>query len=353
MTGLIYFLIALFFIEFNVVLMIDETLFMPDYVFWILYLIVLFILQLVYFRIAERFRILDYPNNRSSHNHVTLRGGGIIVPISLFIWYLLHLKYGVFFTGLFLISFISFLDDLKSLSSRLRALIQIVSASLLIWQLQLGLPLIVYPVLVILIVGVVNACNFMDGINGITGSYSLLAACTLLFINVQNVQFVESELLMAFIGALLVFNFFNFRKSAVCFAGDVGSISIAFVLCFLIAKLVLVSGSCLFLLLILLFGLDASSTILFRILRSENIIQPHRSHFYQILVHKNKWTHLQVSGMYFFIQLFINIIVLLLANADSGIISDAGVLLLIVIVFVFFLALRLKIEGIKVISPAS
>ena len=71
--------------------------------------------------------------------------------------------------------------------------------------------------------GVINAYNFMDGINGITGGYSLVVLGALAYINCAVTQFVMPELIYIAIAGCLVFCFFNFRKKAKCFAGDCGS----------------------------------------------------------------------------------------------------------------------------------
>jgi len=86
-------------------------------------------------------------------------------------------------------------------------------------------------VALIVCVGIINAYNFMDGINGITGGYSLSVLLPLIYLNTTD-NFISQDYLYVVGMSLLVFCFFNFRKKAKCFAGDVGSISIAFILPF-------------------------------------------------------------------------------------------------------------------------
>ena len=111
----------------------------------------------------------------------------------------------------------------------------------------------------------------MDGINGITGGYSLILFLTLLWINKYQVQFVDESLLLVIIISLPVFNFFNFRKKAACFAGDIGSISMAFIVCFLLTKLIFKTAQPLYILLLVVYGIDAVFTIIIRLLKKENV----------------------------------------------------------------------------------
>jgi len=200
----------------------------------LLYLPVLTLLILFYFRLAVQFKIIDRPNQRSSHSRITIRGGGIIFPIAFLLQALFsRFEYPLFTSGLLLISTVSFYDDLRPLSNKIRLLIHLIAVSLLFMQTDL----LTYPVWIIilvyiLVIGTINAYNFMDGINGITGAYSLVTIMSLYFINEDHNSFVQSEWLNITALSLLVFNFFNFRKKAKCFAGDVGSVSMAFIIIF-------------------------------------------------------------------------------------------------------------------------
>jgi len=275
-------------------------------------LIILFATALFYFKIADHFNIIDKPNHRSSHSTVTIRGGGIVFCIAAILFFLYSdLQYPYFILGLFLISFISFLDDLFTLNNKIRLSIHLIAVVLMFYQLQLFEQSWYWiPVATLLVIGTINAYNFMDGINGITGSYSLLILCTLYYINKEVVNFTSQNFLIVVGLSLIVFNFFNFRKKAMCFAGDVGSVSIAFILLFFIAQLVLKTGDFTYILLLLFYGLDTVTTIMFRLIRKENIFKAHRSHFYQFLANEKKWSHLSISTLYLFIQLIANIIVI-------------------------------------------
>ncbi|HQT24153.1 MAG: UDP-GlcNAc--UDP-phosphate GlcNAc-1-phosphate transferase [Sphingobacteriales bacterium 17-39-43] len=308
---------------------------------YLLYLPILTFLILVYFRLAIQFKIIDKPNQRSSHSRITIRGGGIVFPIAVLIHALVsNFQYPLFTSGLMLISFVSFYDDLRPLSNKIRLFVHLIAVSFLFSQTNLLIfPIwIVIPVY-ILVIGTINAYNFMDGINGITGSYSLITILSLYFINEFSIPFVSSELLTASSLALIVFNFFNFRKKAKCFAGDVGSVSMAFIIIFFLLLLILKTGDLKYIGLLLFYGLDTVSTIIFRLIRRENIFEAHRSHFYQYLANVKGWPHLRVSALYMVVQLLVNLLIILCDwNFD-------GFLIFILVSGIVFVGLRFVVEG--------
>ncbi len=279
---------------------------------------ILLVLELLYFRIAAKYNIIDKPNHRSSHTKVTLRGGGIIFPIAFFLYlgvssfyrkdYFLPKEYWAFGLGLLILSVISFLDDILDLSTKLRLFFHFISVSLLIYFLGILfiLPTWLLPIVFIFIIGVLNAYNFMDGINGITGLYSLVILSTFYYINQYKIMFTDINFIIYPVLASLVFLFFNFRKKAKCFAGDVGSMSIALWVLALLGLLVVKTQELTYLLFIGVYGIEVIFTIIQRIKLKENIFEAHRHHLYQLLVNKMKWSHLLVSTMYGVIQLLIN-----------------------------------------------
>ncbi|RGJ87174.1 UDP-GlcNAc--UDP-phosphate GlcNAc-1-phosphate transferase, partial [Bacteroides uniformis] len=169
------------------------------------------------------------PNERSSHTKVTLRGGGIIFYFGAFAYFLTSgFEYPWFLLALTLVTFISFVDDIKSTGQMTRLLFHFSAMAMMFYQWGL-FSLSWWWIVIALIVctGIINAYNFMDGINGITGGYSLVILAALAYINKEVVTFVEADFIYTVICSVLVFCFFNFRKRAKCFAGDVGSVSIA------------------------------------------------------------------------------------------------------------------------------
>jgi len=271
--------------------------------FFILFLTIL-AAQLLYFRIANHFNIIDKPNERSSHSSITLRGGGIVFYIGVLLFFVVEgFSYPWFFGGLTLITLISFADDLKPQSSKLRLSVHFV-AMLLMFN-QLGLyqtPWYFTLIALVFCTGVLNAYNFMDGINGITGGYSMVVIGALWYINTYQVAFVNNDLIYILLMALLVFNFFNFRKKAKCFAGDVGAISIAFIIVFMMGLLILKTKDISYIVLHGLYGVDAILTIIHRLMLKENIFLPHRKYLYQIMANELKVPHVVVSSIYCALQ---------------------------------------------------
>ena len=305
---------------------------------------ILLVLELLYFRIADKFNIIDKPNHRSSHTKITLRGGGVIFPFAFVLYFVMSIilrkewfvpeHFWSFGLGLFLLSTISFLDDILDLSTKLRLVFHFLSVVLLIYFLGLWnvLPFWLLPIVFIFIIGVLNAYNFMDGINGITGVYSLVMLITFYYINQYGVAFTDAHFIIYPILASLVFLFFNFRKRAKCFAGDVGSMSIAFWVLALLGLLMVKTEDFTYLLFIAVYGIEVISTILQRIKLKENIFEAHRHHLYQLLVNQMKWSHLLVATLYGGVQLFINACVI-----KFGLNFWEGVLYLILPTFIVYI----------------
>ncbi len=275
--------------------------------YYLIILFLLFVTELLYFQIADKFNIIDKPNERSSHTRITLRGGGIIFYFGALAFFLTnHLEYPWFILGLTLITFISFADDIHSISQGKRLLFHFSAMALMFYQWGLfALPWWTIIVALIVCTGIINAYNFMDGINGITGGYSLVVLGVLAYINRFITAFVEQEMIWIMIFAVLVFNFFNFRKKAKCFAGDVGSVSISFILLFLIGKLILVGNDFSYIILLAVYGVDSVLTIIHRLMLHENIGLPHRKHLYQLMANELKVPHVVVSLVYMVVQAII------------------------------------------------
>ncbi len=266
--------------------------------------------MLVYLKIANRFNIVDKPNNRSSHEVVTIRGGGIVFPISILMYFVLSgFQYPLFVAAIFIISAISFIDDIKPLNTSIRLVVQFISIVLVIVQLFPDIPFLFIPLVLFILLGGVNAYNFMDGINGITGAYSLVLLCTFCYLN-QSLSFVDNDLIVFGLLSVLLFLIFNFRTKALCFSGDVGSLSIALFVLFLLFKLIIVTGEPIYALFLMVYGIDSGFTLISRKLKGENIFEPHRTHLYQLLVHLKGYSHLSVSFLYSFIQLGINYLII-------------------------------------------
>ena len=312
---------------------------------WITYGIIaaiLLVAELIYFRIADKCNIIDKPNERSSHSTIVLRGGGIIFAISILVWMGLQMVHGEWFMvkdylpfviGLVLICGISFWDDVKSLPDSVRMIVQIVSILLMFWSINLGsgftiqgswasqaaepsswlLQVVIAAVALFFCVGATNIINFMDGINGITAGYAFAMLLPMLLLvsgsSFHVSGFIEPSYLIVAIIGVLVFSIFNFRPKgkAKCFAGDVGSIGIAFIILFALGRLMLATKDVTYIVFFLVYGIDGSLTIFHRIMLHENLGQAHRKHAYQLMANELKMSHVTVSCIYMVLQLIISL----------------------------------------------
>ena len=272
--------------------------------YYLIVLVLLFLAELFYFYIADKYNIIDKPNERSSHARITLRGGGVIFYFGVLAYFLTnHFEYPWFMLALTLVTLISFIDDIRSTSQVLRLVFHFSAMGLMFYQWGLfSLPWWTILVALIICTGIINAYNFMDGISGITGGYSLIILGALAFINHSVVSFAEPDLIYTMLCAVLVFNFFNFRKRAKCFAGDVGAVSIAFSILFLIGRLIIQTGDFSWIVLLVVYGIDSVLTIVHRLMLHENIGLPHRKHMYQIMANELRMPHVVVALIYMMMQ---------------------------------------------------
>lgn len=301
---------------------------------YILIFILLIVLELIYFYIANKLNIIDKPNQRSSHTEITLRGGGIIFYFGMLLYAIFFgWEYKWFLLALTLISGISFLDDVYTISSKKRLLIHFVAMLIMFYQIGfLEFPWWYAFIALIFCTGVINAYNFMDGINGITCGYSLIVLLSLNYINEWVTPFVDPNMIYVSLLSIFVFGFFNFRRKAKCFAGDVGSVSIAFILLFLLGNLILLTNDLSYVLFLAVYGIDTILTIGHRLLLKENIFEAHRKHIYQLMVHELKYSHLKVTSIYMILQLVITIGYLLI-NDSARWYYFIGVIVVLIITY--------------------
>lgn len=298
-------------------------------------LVALLAIELVYFRIADHFNIIDKPNERSSHSMVVLRGGGVIFTIALWVWSIVYgFEYPWMLAGVTLAAGVSFVDDIHSLPDLPRLIAQILSVALIL--VDVGFVLsenwLLIPFAWLVCVSVVNFYNFMDGINGITGGYSVAVLLPLLYLN-PSLHFVADGFLEVILIAVLVFCFFNFRKKAKFFAGDVGAVGIALILLFAVWRLIVTTEDITYLVFLSVYGADAMLTIAHRLMLKENLGEAHRKHLFQIMANELKIPHTVVSVVYMIAQLIISF-TLILTGWHWGVFIGAA-LLLIVIYLVF------------------
>jgi UDP-N-acetylmuramyl pentapeptide phosphotransferase/UDP-N-acetylglucosamine-1-phosphate transferase len=286
--------------------------------YYIIIVVVLLACELVYFKIADRYNIIDKPNERSSHTAITLRGGGIIFAIAMLLDYIIFHSsiianaYLYLTIGMCAISAVSLWDDISSLSNKVRLLVHLISVSLLLYATGAFQAYSIWAIVMayVLIIGTINAYNFMDGINGITGLYSLVVFIAAWYCNKHIAPVIAPDYIIMGMLACIVFLFFNFRKKAKCFAGDVGSVGIAFWVISILLFIIIATEQYKYIFFVALYGVDTVLTIMHRLLLKQNIFEAHRLHFYQILANNRKVPHLVVATIYALLQLGINAFVI-------------------------------------------
>ena len=202
------------------------------------------------------------------------------------------------------------MDDIRSLPDSVRLVAQFAAMVMMFYQLGILHWNMWWMVLVALVVcvGAADVINFMDGVNGITGAYALASLVPLALLN-AGMGFVAQSLIYVVILADVVFCFFNFRPKgrAKCFAGDVGSIGVAYILLFLIGALILATGDITWLIFLLVYGVDGCLTIGHRIMLHENLGEAHRKHAYQLMANELSIGHVKVASFYALLQLAISL----------------------------------------------
>jgi len=298
---------------------------------------------LLYIMVAKKLQLTDVPSLRSSHKDITITGAGFVFPIAFFLPLAFtgdFIHYRSTLTGLLLISIVSFSDDLKSVHPVIRVTVQVIAVSLLLWQTG-GLfkmkPWQIIPGF-ILVVGIINSYNFMDGINGMNALYSIAMIGTLWILKASGIYFLPAlPVFYSLMSALLAFSLFNVRKKALCFSGDVGSISIAYIISLMIIQVMISTDSAVWILLFGVYGIDSVGTIVLRIIRGEKVWMPHRAHFYQFLVNERQWQHIHVSIIYAIFQFILSFILYKLGFMFA--------LIFFIGYIAFYIWIRLKWEG--------
>lgn len=277
---------------------------MMDWIYYLSVGLLLLAFEWSYIQLADRLNIVDRPHHQSSHVGVVIRGGGIIFYVAFVLWSVTHgFHWGGCLLGLTILASVSFIDDVRSISPKIRLVCQFVAILLMFNHsglLHNSLHVII--ILAIACVGAVNIYNFMDGINGMTGGYSFVVSLAILYANENMVHFAPSTLIIFVILSIVVFNIFNFKRKAKCFAGDVGSLSIGFIIVFFVLMLALRGHSMSWMAMLVVYSVDGGMTIIHRLMLRENLMKPHKKHAYQIMVNELGMPHLIVSGIYMGLQ---------------------------------------------------
>ena len=318
----------------------------PKYYYLIIFLL-LSVGMFIYLKIAEKWLIVDQPNLRSSHQITTKRGAGILYLLAFVIYLMVspNNNLTLILSGLIL-GGVGFIDDLKNLNFKIKLAIQlIVIISYLIVQDYLSLDWYYTILIFVFLIASINIFNFMDGINGLTILYSLSFLMSFYYINTEFTSFINPNILLIMIICNVIIGFLNIRTKAVCFIGDVGSISMGFLYATLALILMIKTNSFAPLVLIMVYAVDSGWTIMERLSLKENIFLPHRRHLYQILVNELRFSHILISISYFTIQMLLNMVWLLnYENENSGIFLSTTFIILSICYLTIKKAVLKKLE---------
>ncbi|WP_422369378.1 MraY family glycosyltransferase [Pelagibius sp.] len=261
-------------------------------------------------RLLKRWQVLDQPNHRSSHKVATPRGGGLAVVSVIALAWIAAALFGEAFVpwfwpvigGLAVLAGVSWFDDLRSLPASLRLAVQAAAVALGLWGMGgsalvfQGLlpPLVDHLIAALLWLWFINLFNFMDGIDGITAVETItvaggLALCFALFSPSFNAIFWPASLAAAALGFL----WWNWAPARI-FLGDVGSVSLGYLLGWLLILLAGLGYWAAALILPLYYLADATWTLCRRALRGEAVWRAHREHFYQQAVQRG-FSHAAVT----------------------------------------------------------
>lgn len=280
----------------------------------------LLLFETIYLRIARRCSITDKVGLESSYRGGVPTGGGVIIFLSVLIFICWHTytASGYLWTLLgscTILAIISFIDDITPMPPEFRLMIQVLVIAFAFHGLIHEDSFDIFVIILLLGTGLVNAYNFMDGINGMLVSYSVVFLTTMqYYISQLHAEQTDGQspqifqgLIFSLILATLVLAIFNFRRKALVFSGDVGSITMGYCVMFIMASTILYTSDATIIVFLLVYAVDTVYTIVQRLCEGERITLPHRKHIYQILVYKRGYSHLSVSVAYAAVQLLINL----------------------------------------------
>ena len=263
--------------------------------------IIIFVLSLLGTKLSLialiKYKILDNPNDRSNHKIPVPRGGGIAM-IAVSLLFLFHYKIDIFvIIAAFLLAIISFIDDMKGVSVKWRLFAQIIGVSLVLCLLPTNLfpeymPIWVEKIFIALgWLWFINLTNFMYGIDGITAMQTISMCLGISLLVDYNPNFPSEIAVYARVIEIATIGFLWFNRSpAKVFAGDVGSITLGFLIGYLLIRLADSGGIIPALILPAYYLCDATSTLIKRLLRGDKVWQAHSEHAYQQAV-RNGMSH--------------------------------------------------------------
>lgn len=287
------------------------------------------------YKLALRYKIMDLPNVRSSHDKPTPRGGGVGILVGIVA---ASIIYGMrtndlipewpFWAGLLLVASVGFLDDVIGGVNLLFRLSVQLSSALLIFLYYGGLKRLPLPppfnfslgifsfvISILWFLAVINFFNFMDGIDGLAGTQALITAATLAFLRHGELAWIGCVVAGSSLGFLL----FNWQPAKL-FMGDVGSYSLAYIFAsipFLPSSIACQNTTMLVGLSLWMFLSDATFTLIRRLVSGERIWEAHRSHLYQRLA-KSGIPHSKVSLLIGAFSIMISVVAFYAYIGNSG-----------------------------------
>jgi len=311
---------------------------------------------LIYFilRLPSRVSVLDKPNHRSLHTTPVSRLGGIGILFGLVVAFVIGL---INFTlaremyyaaaGLLMIASISFLDDIFSLSSMLRMLVQLLASSIVVYA-GFIIDISAFPLLtlipmaasifvtIVYIVWMVNLYNFMDGIDGLAGGMAVFGFGTFAIIG-----FVEGEVGFAISGLIVAssslgFLVWNYPPARI-FMGDSGSSSLGFLAAILSIWAHLNGTIPIWISLVIFspFIVDATTTLINRIIKWERFWDAHKSHYYQLIA-ESGLDRKKLVNFEYALMLLCSVIAIISYNASF----EMQILFIIMLAFLYVFLMR-------------
>ncbi len=290
-----------------------------------LYLHILFgtIMTMVAFAVTWSMRrfvqIMDEPNHRSSHSKAIPRAGGVAIVITFFIgltvtWFMGELDsiarpllFGFVFSTL-LISLISLVDDISERSALVKAFTHMIAVVVVLYfgivLDELSMPVfgdiklgwLGYVISFCWILGLTNAYNFMDGLDGLAGGVAVIASLFFMIITFYEGSTFVYIISYSLLAGALGFLFLNYPPAKIIL-GDVGAAFLGFVFAVLaiIAARYDESKTSFLVMPLLLFNFiyDTSFTFIRRLVKGEKVTEAHRTHLYQLL-NRSGYSHLEV-----------------------------------------------------------
>jgi len=277
-------------------------------------------------RYAERRQILDHPNERSSHVTPTPRGGGlaiVLIVLGTGLWVMRETEINHVLIYLIcgaVIAYLGWRDDVASLSARVRFGVQSLVAAVSIYGLgyfkvvtiplfgELHLGVLGIIITFLWIVGLTNAYNFMDGIDGIAGGVALAGALGWLMLSANMHNNFVFWIALAIAASSLGFLGHNWSPAKI-FMGDVSSTFLGYTFAVLPLLSAKQGGDALLLgtLLMWAFIMDAALTFITRVINHEKLLYSHRSHLYQRLV-IGGYSHATISTLYILLTLLASLL---------------------------------------------